>query len=310
MVDYKRIIKSRETRIKILRLFSFVPDDIMLKFQYRVKTSHRLNLKKPLRYTEKLQWYKINYRTRLMTQVVDKWDVRDYVRSIGLEDILTESYGVFDDPKQIHFQSLPNAFVIKDTLGAGGNDVIIVNDKEQFDISLIISECNRWINKNPLAKNGGREWVYNAGNKHRIYIEELLHSDPSEGGLMDYKFLCFNGEPIVMYILADRNMGDSAGCGIFDLDFNLLPYQELDEKPLMRKVKKPENYDLMLEYAKKLSKPFPEARIDLYNVNGRIYFGEITFFDSSGYMLFDPDEFDFILGEKWKLPERLIEVKL
>lgn len=305
---YKKIIRKRSTRLAILRCLSFIPDSVMIRFQYRVKTGRRLNLKNPLRYTEKLQWYKINYRTKLMVQAVDKWDVRVFLANLGLEDILVKSYGVYDRPEDINFNDLPKQFVLKDTLGGGGNSVIIVNDKSKMDYNDILERLNQWVSSNNHTKSGGREWAYYSGKKHRIIIEELLPSNPEEGGLIDYKFLCFNGNPEVLYILADRDMGDSAGCGIYDLAFNLLPYQELDEKPLQRTIEKPQNYDQMVVYANMISRYFPEARIDLYNVEGKIYFGEITFFDSSGYMLFDPDSFDYELGAKWTLPERCIEI--
>ena len=127
-------------------------------------------------------------------------------------------------------------------------------------------------------------------------------ANESEGGLIDYKFFCFNGKVEYIYGIADRTLGQAVGLGIFDSNFNLLPYKRVDENPLTRTIKKPKNYELMVKCAEDLSKNFPHARIDLYNQNGEIYFGEITFFDGSGYMCFDPDEFDYIMGEKFLLP--------
>lgn len=128
-MNYKKIIKSRETRIKLLSLLNFIPDKTMIKLQYYIKTGRRLNLKHPQRYTEKLQWYKLYYRDPLMQQCSDKYDVREYVKSKGLGHILNECYGVYERVEDIDFDSLPNQFVLKDTLGGGGNSVIICRKK-------------------------------------------------------------------------------------------------------------------------------------------------------------------------------------
>ena len=301
-MDYKNIIPNRELRMKILELTGFIPDKYMIMLQYWIKTGRKLNLKNPKRFTEKLQWYKLYYRDELMIKCVDKYDVRDYVKSIGLEHILLKCYGVYERVEDINFSELPDKFVLKDTLGAGGNSVIICKNKKELDIPAVIKQMKSWISKKSDKKTGGREWQYYSGKKHRIIVEEYLESDQLSGGLIDYKILCFNGKPACVYVLSDRKIGEGAQCGIFDVDFNKLPYTENDEQPLKRIVPKPENYDELINYAKILSRSFPEARIDLYNQNGKIYFGEITFFDGSGYMIFEPDEFDFILGEKFKLP--------
>ena len=125
-MDYKKIIKNRSIRLKILQIFSFIPDKTMIKLQYRVKTGNKLNLKKPQRFTEKLQWYKLYYKNPLMIQCVDKYEVRKYVKSKGLEDILIPCYGVYDSADNINWKKLPDKFVMKDTLGGGGVSVILV----------------------------------------------------------------------------------------------------------------------------------------------------------------------------------------
>jgi len=304
MVDYKKIIKSRSVRVALVRMLSFIPDKMMISLQYYIKTGHKLDLKNPKRYTEKLQWLKLNYKNPLMIRCVDKYDVRKHVENLGLGSILTKCYGVFDSVEDIDFSILPDKFVLKDTLGSGGNSVIICTDKNTVDIDSIKKHISAWVKINHKKKSGGREWPYYSGKKHRIIIEEYIDSDISEGGLIDYKFLCFNGKPVILYILADREMGEGAGCGIFNMNFEKLPYLELDERPLKRDIKKPDNLSDMIAIAKKLSKDFPEVRVDLFNRDGRIIFGELTFFDSSGYMLFEPDDFDVILGKKLTLPKK------
>lgn len=299
-MDYKKIIKSRAVRIRIVQAMSFVPDKWMLSLQYKIKTGRKLNLKNPQRYTEKLQWYKMYYRDPVMKQCVDKYEVRKYVEQCGLGSILNECYGVYETPDKIDFDRLPDQFVLKDTLGGGGNGVIICRDKSTLDIPQTVKTMRNW-GKPVSGKHPGREWVYDQG-KNRIVIEKYIPSDPDKGGLIDYKFFCFNGKIAYVYGIADRKVGQKAGLGIFTPEFELLPYTRLDEKPLERTLEKPDNYEQLKQVAEKLAAPFPHARIDLYDQNGKILFGEITFFDGSGYMKFEPDEFDFMMGEKFILP--------
>lgn len=237
-MDYKKIIKSRETRLRILRTLDFIPDKTMIKMQYFIKTGRRLNLKNPQRYTEKLQWYKLYYRDPLMQQCADKYDVREYVRSKGLGYILNECYGVYERVEDIDFDSLPDQFVLKDTLGGGGNSIIICKDKATFDFENAKKQMQKWLSIDSNKKNEGREWVYQ-GRKHRIIIEKYIESNPSEGGLVDYKFFCFNGEPKYLYVIADRILGQIAGLGIFDVNFELLSVIRTDERPLERNIEKP-----------------------------------------------------------------------
>lgn len=196
---------------------------------------------------------------------------------------------------------------MKDTLGGGGTSVEIVRNKSLEDVDRLRKIGKGWIETKAHIKSGGREWPYYSGKKHRIIIEKYIDSDSLKGGLIDYKFLCFNGKAELLYVLADRVTGKGAGCGFFDLNFNQLPIVESDEEPLKRKIIKPKNFNEMIIVAEKLAEDFPCARIDLYNENNNIIFGEITFYDSSGYMVFVPDSFDYELGSKFiswgKAPE-------
>jgi hypothetical protein len=308
-MDYKRIIKSRSLRLKLLEALNFVPDKPMIKLQYRIKTGYKLNLKNPKRFTEKLQWYKLYYKDPRMIQCVDKFDVREYVKSKGLEDILIPCFGVYDSVDDIDWDKLPNQFVMKDTLGGGGNSVVIVTDKSKVDIEKLKAKCREWTSIKAHIRSGGREWPYYSGKNHRIIIEEYIDSNKKEGGLSDYKFFCFDGKVAYLYVTADREVGNGAGFGIYDSDFRKMKVQRVDERPLKRFIEKPENYETLKKVAEKLSDNYPEVRIDLYDVNGQIMFGELTFFDGSGYMKFDPDEFDFKLGECFKIPSGGIQRK-
>lgn len=302
-MNYKAIIKSKKARLLILKFLSFIPDKQMIQLQYRIKLHRKLNLKSPQRFTEKLQWYKLYYRTALMRQCADKWEVRKYVEECGLSRLLIPVIGVFDNVESINFEKLPQKFVIKDTLGGGGNEIIVCNDYLQFNQEEAVRKMKEWLSSGTSYRRGGREWVY--GGKHRIIIESFIDSVPEEGGLMDYKFFCFHGKAEYLYVIADRCVGKKAGLGIFTPDYKKLEVVRCDEEPLNRNITKPDNFKEMIQAAEILSQPFPEARIDLYNVKGKIYFGEITFFDGSGYMSFEPDEFDYVLGEKFVLPEKM-----
>ena len=292
-MDYKRIIKSRSLRLKILNFLRFVPDKPMIKLQYRIKTGRKLNLNNPKRFTEKLQWYKLYYKNPLMVRCVDKYDVRGYVKKKGLGKYLNTCYGVYDNIDKVDWKSLPKEFVMKDTLGGGGIAVAIIKDKNKEDVINIGSKMIK-----PKCKGAGREWPYYYGKDHRLIIEKLIKSDNDSEGLIDYKFFCFNGKVEFLYVMADRKIGQSVKVSIYNRSFRRLPVKRVGDAPAIG-VKKPINFEEMITVAEKLSADFPHVRVDLYNVDGRIIFGELTFFNASGYMLYDPDTFDFEIGRKW-----------
>ena len=296
-MDYKKLIKSRSTRVKIMQLLSFVPDSWMLRLQYRIKTGRKLNLKNPQRFSEKLQWYKLNYHNPLMPRCVDKYDVRQYVTEIGLEDTLATCYGVYSSADDVAFDALPKSFVLKDTLGSGGNSVIVVEDKDKADFDAIRTQMQAWVNTTTRAKNPGREWVYDF-QKHRIIAEEYLHDS---NGLTDYKFFCFDGKIACVYVIANRELGNHGELAIMDSDFIRLPYQSTTQNVMSEDPIMPENYVNMKRIVEVLSAPFPHVRVDMYSIGSRIVFGELTFFGASGYMTYRPDDFDFVLGERFDL---------
>lgn len=301
-MDYKKIIRSRSARIKILSLLNWIPDKTMIRVQYWIKTGRKLNLNRPERYTEKLQWYKLYYRDRDMVTCADKYEVRHFVERRGYGHILNELYGLYEREEEVPFEKLPNQFVVKDTLGGGGDSVIICRDKEEMNRMKMKRTLAKWLNTPKTG--GGREWVYYHGRKSRIIIERYLVSNSKKGGLIDYKFFCFYGKISCLYVVADRAVGGKARFGIYSPDFVKLPYDRADELPLVREIPKPDNYDEMCQCARDLAIGFPHVRVDLYSDGKRIIFGEMTFFDGSGYMTFEPDDFDFILGKEFHLPEK------
>lgn len=296
MNGYKKIIRSPKMRKRILDILCFVPDEPMLKLQYWIKLGRKLNLKNPERFTEKLQWYKLYYHNPLMKQCVDKYKVREFIADKGLQDILVPLYGHYADIEQIKFDSLPDQFVIKTTNGGGGLNVAIVTDKEKF----FVSEDKTKLKAQPfLANSGGREWAY-YGLEPGIIVEELLiNNDNPVAGVNDYKIFCFNGMVECIVVDVDRYIGHKRN--FYDAQWNNL-HVVSDCEAIDREVPMPENFEKMKQIAEKLSEEFPFVRVDLYNINGKIYFGELTFYPWSGYVQYTPDSFDFMLGEKFVLP--------
>ena len=232
-----------------------------------------------------------------MTQCADKYKVREYITSKGYEDILVPLYGVYERVEDIDFEKLPNKFVLKTTNGSHTN--IFCEDKYKLDIETTKKTLNRWLNV--WRGKVGREWAY-YDIKPRIICEKYLDKDENND-LIDYKFFCFNGKPYCLYVIVERYLKDGIKLGIYDTKFQKMPYIRSGVKGLSRDVPKPKNFEKMIKIAQILSEDFPHVRVDLYNIDGDIYFGELTFYTGSGYIRFIPDEFDFILGKQFKLPE-------
>lgn len=308
-MDYKKIFKSRELRFKILSLMDWVPDSIMLRLQYWIQTGRKLNLKNPKRFTEKMQVYKMKCRNSDMLRCTDKYEVREYVTEKGLKDILIPLIGIYNNVNEILFENLPNQFVAKTTDGGGGTRVYICKDKDKTSKDKFLGLMDDWMRSPKPKKHFGREWAYENNYPRRILIEELIGNTPvqnspigggkdcylncNQDSLLDYKIFCFNGEPKLLYI-SDNEKQELV---FLDLEWNVLPFLRRDYHPIEIIPQKPANLEQMIAMARQLAQPFPHVRVDLYNVNGKIYFGELTFYTSSGYINFEPDNVDFILGK-------------
>ena len=294
---YKKIIKSKKLRFKILSALRFIPDEPMLKLQYRIKCGRKLNLKNPQRYTEKLQWYKLYYRDPLMAQCADKYRVREYVESKGLGHILNELYAVFETPEDICFDALPDQFVLKLSNGSGTN--LICKDKSQLDLAAVQQQFRDFLRQS--GASAGREWVYHTGEKPVILAEKYLEDPEQENGAVcDYKFLCFGGK--ACYVVYDSQRFTDHRRNIYDTDWNDL-HVASDCPCGETEIPRPENLEDMLAVAETLAGDFPAVRADLYSIQGKIYFGELTFFPWSGYVRYAPDSFDLEVGEKFVLPK-------
>lgn len=274
--------------------YYFLPKRLYLNIFYYFKTKRFINFKNPKRFTEKIQVYKIHYKNELLTKTADKYGVREYIKEKGLEDILNEIYGVYENPKDIDFSSLPNEFVIKLNTGSGKN--LFIKDKANINIENTIKKLEKW--KNISKAQHRHQWAYE-GIKPLFIIEKLLPRD-ANNDIPDYKFFCFDGKVEYLYIMTDYLDGKENGkLSFFDTQFNKTKYHRDDYKEILAETKKPENFEQMIEYAKILSSGLPHVRVDLYNINGKIIFGELTYYTSEGYINFLPDEFDYILGENF-----------
>ncbi len=291
---YKRLIPSKRYRLMILSFFKFVPDSLMLRFQYILKLGTLPNFKNPKRFSEKIQCYKMFYRNDLMQICSDKLKVRKFVESKGLSSILNKLYGTYTTSDKIPFNELPRKCVIKTTNSSKTN--IFYNS--EMDISSIKSKLDIWLKENLFIPS--REWSYKF-SEPKIIIEKFLEDKKNNfHGINDYKFFCFQGK--VEYVVLDVDREKNHKRNFYDKDWNYLEIVT-DYPNFGDSVKKPSQFNEMIKIANTLSKDFPFVRVDLYLIESKIIFGELTFYPWSGFIGFHPDEFDFQLGNKFILPK-------
>lgn len=270
---------------------------LSLEILYKLKTGYTLNLNKPVTYNEKLQWIKLYDKNPLMPFCCDKFLVREYVRSRDCGDILNELFWEGFDPEDIPFERLPNQFIIKVTHGSSFN--VICKNKEDLNREKTRDLLNKWLNMKFLPCYG--EWFYGV-ERPRVIVEKYLENKDI-GGLLDYKVFCFHGKPRLIYVMtiADRKAGN-----IYDVDFNFIPNVKLGGgTDLTFDVPKPDNLDEMLDYARKLSRDFIHVRVDLYNINRKVVFGELSFTKGAGFSKITPHSFDIEMGSWLTLPDKM-----
>jgi hypothetical protein len=271
-----------------------VPDKFYIRLNYRLLMGRKLNLKYPKLFSEKLQWLKLYDRDPRYIEMVDKVEAKVFAEKIIGGDFIVPTIGIWSKAEDIDFSTLPLRFVLKTTHDSGG--VVICKDKSTFNTESARDYLNHRLKRNVYSIL--REWPYK-GVKPRILAEEYLE-DGSCGELRDFKFFCFDGEPKVMFIVSGRP--DNTCASYYDMEFNLLPFSN-GYKTIPIQLSKPDSFDKMKELATCLSKGIPQVRIDFYNVSGRIYFGEITFYDGGGTTAFEPSDWDAIMGSMINLPQ-------
>ena len=289
--------EKRTVYLAILGFYDNMSDEDYLKKQFKNSLGYVPDFKNPKTYNEKLQWIKLNDRNPLYTTLVDKASVKDYVaEKIGSKYIIP-TLGVWNDFDEIDFDKLPNQFVLKTTHDSGG--VVICKDKAKFDKKGARKKIIKSFKRNYYYQN--REWPYK-DVKPRIIAEEFI-TDLGKDGLCEYKIFCFNGEPKIVLLCKGEAHGAGRTNDYCDLEYNRLPFVSVNPNS-EGEIVKPKEHDEIIEIAKKLSQGFPQVRVDTYVSNGKIYFGELTFFHNSGFSLFEPKEWDKILGDYITLPER------
>lgn len=274
-----------------------IPDKTYLEIKYKNAFGKKIRWKNPLTYNEKLQWLKLYDRKDIYTKMVDKYEVKKIVAKIIGEDYLVPTIGVWDRFNDIEFDKLPNSFVLKCTHDSGS--AVICKDKSKFDRKNAEQIITKSLKKNYYWF--GREWAYK-NVRPRIMVEKYL-GEGKDGDLKDYKFFCFNGEVKALFVAQKRQIKEmETEFDFFDSDYNHLSLTNghpnaviPPEKPLM--------FDLMKKLAMKLAKGIPHVRIDFYESDGKVYFGEMTFFHWSGFMPFYPEKWDDIFGGWISLPK-------
>lgn len=301
----EKVLKAiKNPRLAALVLFDKkdnrnMPDEKYLKIKYYLSLGKKLDLENPQTFNEKLQWIKLFDRNPLYTQLVDKYLARDYIKEKLGEEYLIPLLGAWDNPDDIDFDALPEQFVLKCNHNSGLG-MCICKDKSKLDIKKVKAELKKGLAQDYYLS--GREWPYK--NVPRKVIAEKYMTDESGYELKDYKFFCFDGEVKMLFVAKDREVeGAETKFDFFDADFNHLPFTNghpNSQPPYF----KPENFEEMKAVAAKLSKGIPEVRVDLYNINGKIYFGEMTFFHWSGFVKYEPEEWDYKIGNYINLPKK------
>ena len=297
----RAITQPRYILIYIMYIIApIVSDRFYLKVMFRLKMGYWMDIDNPQTYNEKLQWLKIYNRRPEYTHMVDKYAVKEYVASIIGQQYIIPTLGVWDSVDDIDFDSLPSQFVLKCTHDSGG--IVICTDKSQLDIDAAKAKLKAGLKTDYYPRS--REWPYK-DVPHRIIAEQYM-VDESGYELKDYKFFCFDGQPKALFVASDRSHPtEETKFDFFDIEFNHLPFTNghpNSTKPVL----KPQGYDTMCALAAKLSEGMPHARIDFYDINGYIYFGEITFFHWGGFVLFSPMEWDYTFGNWLTLPEKRV----
>ena len=277
---------------------NWVPDSLYLKVLYRVIMGRKLNLKNPKEYNEKLQWLKLNDRKPEYSTMVDKYEVRGYIEDLLGDKYLIPCLGIYDSVDDIDIDALPDRFVLKCTHDSGS--VEICKDKSSFDIEGARHRLSQAMKRNYYATY--REWPYKYV-KPRIIAEGYLEGDG--GDLKDYKVMCFNGEAKIIEVHENRFVEGKVHTQTFyDREWNIVPLTQIETVTVDRPGEQPRQLDEILRLSELIAKNMYHARIDWYIEGDKIYFGEITFFDGSGFESFSTPEMERMLGDMINLPEK------
>lgn len=282
--------------MKLFRKLSrLIPDRIYLQIVYFKHFRRFINFNNPKTFNEKIQWLKLNYRNEEYTKLVDKYRVKQYITKLIGEEYVIPTLGVWNNVDDIDFKSLPEKFVLKCNNDSVG--IVICKNKKDFDEAKAKSFL-----KERLKNNGywyGREWPYK--NVKPCIIAEKYMEDSISKDIKDYKFFCFNGSMEFFDIDIDRFIEHRAN--YYDRNGNFLPFGKTYCPPdYTKKIEMPKNLDKMIELAETISHNTVLSRIDFYEIDGQVYFGEITFYSGSGFSPFTDEKWDYKLGDMIDLP--------
>lgn len=298
-----KFLVNSNYRWTILANYGFynrMSDESFLKKKYYSEIGKELNLSNPKSFNEKLQWMKLNNRDSQFTKMVDKYEVRKIVSEKIGEEYLIPLIGVWNNPDEIDFDKLPNQFVLKCNHNSGLG-MIICEDKSKLNIKKVKKDLKKGLKQDYYLT--GREWPYKNVERKIVAEKFMKNSDSSE--LKDYKFLCFNGHAELMYIASDRQaIGEETKFDFYDMNFNHLPFTN-GHPNSKKKIEKPKLFDQMKVLAEKIARDLNHVRVDFYEIDGKLYFGEITFYHMSGFAKFNPEIWDYKIGEFLNLPNQI-----
>ena len=292
MIDYRKIIKSRELRLKMIKGLSFVPTKLYLRVVYFIKTGKILHLNHPKTFCDKQNWLKIHDIHPEYTEMVDKTTVGKYVEARLGENICFPILGTWNHYKDIDFDKLPRQFVFKCNHDSGS--VKIIRDKSKIDHKVLEEFFETRLKENSYVN--GREYPYR-DIKPMIMAEKYMVPE-GQGDIEDYKFFCFDGKPEILFVATDRSI--DCKFDFYDMDFNHLDIVNIHPQS-GKNIPRPSCFERMKEIASVLSRGIKFVRIDLYEIEGKVFFGEFTFFHGGGFWPMKPDEWEKKLGDLIKI---------
>lgn len=293
---YSGLSLWQRIKLGLLKRMTFLPPHIYLPYYYQYYTGKVYDDDNPKEFNEKIQWLKLHYHNPLLNQLIDKYAVRAYVAERIGEQYLNDVIAVYDHPSQVDFDQLPDSFVLKGVHGYGYN--LIVPDKSQLNRCRARRLLWKWYRRNPYKR--GMQWGYK--DIPPRFVAERYLSELNQSSIIDYKINCFGGVPHFLEIHVERSNKQRHKCGYFDLNLQPMPFRDVPEKTLLTHAEKPANFELMIELAHRLSEGLPFVRVDFYNLEGRIIFGEMTFYPAGGTLDYIPDKYNRIIGDLIPLP--------
>ncbi len=294
----KKLLKKMFPRLRIV---------FGVKRRYKSVMGRPLNLRAPKYFTEKLQWYKLNYVTDNMRRAVDKYEFKKYIsEKLGQEGYTAKLLAVYNSPQEVNLKDITaEKFVVKSTLSSDGNYIYIVKDKNTFDTASAEKDIKEnWFNPENLLISSYCRAYHKA--TPRVIVEEFVEELSRSAN--DYKLFCFNGEPKLCYAAKDHFNDEDCVVHEFPVSFYDTDWKWLDIRvgnfPNNERFEKPHHFEQMKQIAKTLSADFPFVRVDFFDTEKKLYLAELTFYPSGGFLPFSPKQADLKLGELFKLPKK------